>query len=162
MAPPAAATCRHRPSCGLLGSICTSDAPVRSFDVEHLLEGRAAVVRQIKAALLIRPIRMSRHRDKYLVRVFGIDRDLAQSAGRPADREDASTSYPHRSICRRRRRSKDRAAADPRRWRRRRCSGSDSATAIDPIDPLGCESQTRRHVAPASVVFHTPPFTMPR
>ena len=39
--------------------------------------------------------------------------------------------------------------------------GSDGATAIDPIDPVGWSSKIGVHVRPALVVFQTPPFTIP-
>src|ERR1700727_2439772 len=36
--------------------------------------------------------------------------------------------------------------------------GSEGATAIDPIDPVGCPSNIGFQVCPKSVVFQTPPF----
>ena len=37
----------------------------------------------------------------------------------------------------------------------------DGATATQPIDPVGWSSKIGFQVRPASVVFQTPPFTMP-
>jgi hypothetical protein len=37
--------------------------------------------------------------------------------------------------------------------------GSDGATAIDPIDPVGWSSKIGVHTRPKSVVFQTPPLT---
>ena len=41
-------------------------------------------------------------------------------------------------------------------------SGADGATAIAPMDAMGCESNTGCHTRPASIDFHTPPFTAPK
>ncbi len=39
--------------------------------------------------------------------------------------------------------------------------GSDGASAMAPIEPVGWSSKIGAQVRPASVVFHTPPFTTP-
>jgi hypothetical protein len=39
--------------------------------------------------------------------------------------------------------------------------GSDGATAMAPIDPVGWSSKIGAQMRPKSVVFHTPPFTAP-
>ena len=39
--------------------------------------------------------------------------------------------------------------------------GLDGASAMAPIDAVGCFSNTAFHVAPPSVVFHTPPAAAP-
>jgi len=39
--------------------------------------------------------------------------------------------------------------------------GSEGATAIAPIDWVGCPSNIGCQVRPPSAVFHTPPFTAP-
>ena len=37
--------------------------------------------------------------------------------------------------------------------------GSEGATAMEPMEPVGWSSKIGTHVRPASVVFQTPPFT---
>ena len=98
------------------------------------------------------------HRDEQPVRVLRIDFDV-RNLLRVAQAADASTSCRRRSTCRCRRRPRGPAAAALRRCRRRSMLGSDGATTTEPIDPVGWSSKIGFQVRPASVVFHTPPFT---